>query len=87
MLQLQPLGYNEYMKNKDESLACCTVLFMSCVDVEAAAAFVIWVEKCPAWKLTEEKRRRTMFLCKHGQELETPHARRRADIPVFRTSI
>ena len=84
---ISTIKYNEYMENKDKSLASCTVLFMSCVDVGAAVAFVIWVENCPAWKSTKGKRRRTIVFHKLGQELETPHVRRRAEIPVLRTSI
>ena len=60
---------------------------MSCVDVGASVAFVIWMAKCPAWKSTKGKRRRTIVFHKLGQELETPHIRRRAEIPVLRTSI
>ena len=60
---------------------------MSCVDVGAAVAFVIWVAKCPAWNITEVKRKRTMVFHKLGQELETSHVTRRAEIPVLRTSI
>ena len=53
-------------------------LFGNVFDVAAVAAFIIWIGNFPQWKISEGKRRRSLFLSELANELVMPHIRRTA---------
>ena len=60
------------------SMRCWQLKLFNLIDVVSANVFVLWMLKYPNWQQRKNNRRR-LCLISLGEEMVTPHTRRRAD--------
>jgi len=62
-------------------------LFFNMLDVGGIAAFVVWLENNPDWKVSKGTRRRRIFLTDFGYAMVTPRMEERATIAALQAPI